>query len=314
MISQKGAINLIRRRTYYVSLAIWSAIYITGILAAPLAPNRFNLTPAKTHFYQITFALPIIFIWLAAVYGAERFKSYTQSIKKDDDGKALDRMANGLTVLVAAVMSNGLSGIVRPWALKNDWLSVFTIAYNYLQVLLPLIAFYLMYTGSRQLHSLTKKKKKSLKSWLPVIFVTAIIGVFYLAIMLKYEYRSNTPDPTKYSSFYLPNWLIISTLILPYLISWALGIKSALNILLFRRDVKGVIYKEALNRFSLGVFLIIAFAVILQFLVALSTYLAKAKLGDILLIVYGIILLYSVGFIFLASGSRKLSKIEVVGK
>jgi hypothetical protein len=142
----------------------------------------------------------------------------------------------------------------------------------------------------------------------------SLIGIVYLRVLLGYPYNNSTPDPAKYSSFYLPDWLIVSTLALPYLIGWGLGIKAAMNIVAYRRYVKGIIYKAALNRFVLGIFLVIGFAIILQLLVAFSTYFARASLSSILLVVYLIILLYSLGFLVIASGSKKLKAIERVGQ
>jgi NADH:ubiquinone oxidoreductase subunit 3 (subunit A) len=62
----------------------------------------------------------------------------------------------------------------------------------------------------------------------------------------------------------------------------------------------------------IGILLVIVFAVIIQLLVALSTYFAKAGLAAILLIIYLIILFYALGFLVLASGTKKLNAIEKV--
>ena len=302
---------MIKRSTYYISLSIWSAIYILGTLVAPLTQTRFNITPAKTHLLQVSFALPIVLIWAAAVYGAERFKTYALSIKHDRDGEALNRVANGLMVLILSVMSGGLSSILRPWALRDGWLKLFTIAFNYLQVLLPLIAFYIMYSGSKQLlETLPKKAKRS--TWWPVIMIMIPIAAVYTVVVFNYAYRNHTPDAKTYSSFYIPDYLIALTLMLPYLVGWTLGLKAALNIANYKSQVKGILYRSAMHRFVVGILIIISFAVLLQMLVALSTYLSHAGLGVILLFIYLIVLTYSVGFLVLASGSKKLSALERV--
>jgi hypothetical protein len=302
---------MIKRSAYYISLITWSFIYIVGTLIAPLAPNRFNITPAKTHLIQVSFALPIILIWAAAVYGAERFKSYALSIKDDRDGRALNKVASGLVILIMAVMSGGLSSIFRPWALRDGWLEPFTIAFNYLQVVLPLIAFYIMYRGSEELKKVLPGRSRMAR-WLPVLLMMVPVAVLYIGIVFNYAHRNATPDPAKYSSFYLPDYLILFTLVIPYLAGWALGLKAAMNIAAYKRQVKGVIYKSALHRLVAGTVVIICFAVILQLLVSLSTYFSHAGLGAILLVVYLIVLAYSIGFLVLASGAKKLDAIERV--
>jgi hypothetical protein len=303
---------MLNRRKYYALLALWSAIYVIGTIVAPLAPNRFNLSTARTHVLQITIALPIVLIWVAAVYGAERFKSYAQRIGNYPDGQALNTVANGLIILVAALLFSGISGILRPWALKDGWLPQFTVLYNFVSAILPLIAYSFMYAGSAKLLKTIKKGKKYLIGWLPAALLVIAIGVVYVIVIHGYNYRNNTPDPGKYSSFYLPDGMIFFSLALPYLIGWALGIKSALNIWSYMRDVKGTIYKAALRRLVVGLLLVLAFAVIIQLFVAFSTYFAKSGLAALLLIVYLLILFYSFGYLIIASGTKNLNKIEKV--
>jgi hypothetical protein len=301
-----------RRRYYYTALTICSLIYISGTLIAPISSNRFNLTPAKTHLLQVCIALPIILIWLAALYGAERLKTYSEVIKNYPDGKAMGTLAAGLTILVASIVINGLVSILRPWALRDGWLPAFTIINNYLSIIIPLIGFWIMYRGSTQLLKTTKVVRKYTARWIPISIVLAAIAAVYLLVIMNYDYRNATPDPTKYSSFYLPDWLIVISLVIPYLVAWGLGIKAALNVAAYRQEVKGTIYKNALKWLVAGVLLVVAFAVSLQLLIAFSTYFSKAGLAAILAIVYLIIIFYAVGYLVIASGARKLNAIEKV--
>jgi len=305
---------MIKRRTYYVGFVLWSAIYLIGTIIAPVAPNRFNLTVTQTHLLQMTFAIPIVLVWLAAVYGAERFKSYTQRIKNDPDGKALDGVANGLNILMISVLAGGLGSILRPWALKDGWIRTFTICYGYFQVLLPLLAYWIMFRGSRWLRVITSKKKERRAAWLPILVIIIPIAVIYLFLILHYQYRNDTPNPTNYSSFYLPDYLIILSLALPYLAAWALGIKAAMNLGLYSKKVKGILYRIGFKRITLGIYTIIAFAILLQMLVAFSTTIAQIGLAGILLIIYAIVILYSIGFLLVASGTKKLNEIESINQ
>jgi hypothetical protein len=302
------------RKKYYVLFIVASLIYIIATLVAPLTPNRFNLTTAGSHMLQIAIALPIVLIWAVAVYGAERFNSYSKSIRRHPDGRALDMIARGLTILVASYIGTSLFGRLRPWAFRDGWLPTYTIVANYLAVVFALVAFGYMYRGSVQLRRLIKAKDKGAKTAVVAVTLTAI-SVLYLIVLLNYDYRGSTPDATKYSSFYLPDWLILLTLALPYLIGWGLGIAAALNIGSYQRHVKGVIYQSALYRVIVGTLTVVVFSIVLQILIVFSTYFAKAGLADILLIVYLIILMYAAGFLIIASGTRKMTAIETaVGK
>ena len=303
-----------KRAYYYLSYLAISAIYVISSLLAPLGPNRFNLTASKTHLLQLTILLPVVLIWFAAVYGVEKFHTYTSSIKSYKDGKPLHLFATGLLILVGSIIFNSIVGILRPWALADGWLSAYTILANYLSAWLPLLAYACMYIGSAQLLKSikTKPKIKNPLGWLPILLLLIIVGAIYVAVLLNYNYRSSTPDPTRYSSFYMSDPLILFTLALPYLFGWGLALKATLNLYAYLKQVRGVIYRSAFVRLLSGVLVVTLFYIIVQMLVAFSTYIAKAGLGSILLILYMLIMLYALGFLIIASGAKKLVAIEKV--
>jgi hypothetical protein len=301
-----------KRRYFYVAYALLSAFYIIVAMLAPLSASRFNLSPAKTHALQLSIYLPLVLIWGVAIYGAERFKSYTASIKKYDDGRALDTVANGFIILVAAIIFNSMFGLLRAWARQDNWLSPFTISANYLSVILPLIAYSFMYAGSRKLRGIAKVKRQDVRALVPMAIILVVIAGFYISKLFAYDYIEGTPDPGNYSSFYMSKPMVLLTLAIPYLLGWTLALKAALNIAEYRLKVKGIIYKGALFRLSVGTFLVVAFYVLVQFLIAFSTFFARAGLASILAIVYLLILLYAAGFLIIASGTKKLVQIEKV--
>lgn len=304
---------MVKRVYYYLALAVVSAIYIAASLFAPLGPNRFNLTPTKTHLLQLTFLLPIVVIWWIAAYGAERFKSYTSNIKSHKDGKALDKISTGLIILVASIIFNSLFSVLRGWALQDGWLSAYTNMSNHLAVIGPLIAYVYMWRGSAELKQLIKKHRGMSKKFTVILLAfLLILAVIYVAVVVNYNYLDTTPDPTRYSSFYSSAAMVLLTISLPYLISWGLGFKAALNIAEYRKEVPGVIYRAMLLRLVLGISIVVGFYFVVQLLIAFSTVFARAGLASILLIIYLLIIAYAIGFLFIASGAKKLAKIEKV--
>lgn len=299
------------RKKYYGIFAVASLIYIFGTLIGPLSPTRFNLTPSRTHFLQLTIVLPVILVWAIAVYGAARFKTYTDKIKKHKDGHALNQIAIGLTILVASLMTSGVFGVLRAWAFKNGWLPTYTILSNYLSVSVPLVAFTYMYLGSSKLKKIAGNEETT-STWMVTGLLILVIGAIYIKLLYSYQYRSATPDPSRYSSFYMSDFLILLTLILPYLVSWGLGIKACFNIWTYQKDVKGVIYKQSLTRLVVGVLVAVLFSVCVQLLIASSTFLSKAGLGSVLITLYLLIILYSLSYLIIASGARRLDAIEKV--
>lgn len=299
-----------QQRKYYGLFGLAAIIYILTTLAGPLSPNRFNLTPSKTHFLQATIALPVVIIWSFAVYGAVKFKSYTSAIKKDADGKALDGVATGLSILVASYIINGLFSTMRAWAFRDGWLPKLTIISNYIAVILALTAFMFMYKGSCRLSNLTKRRTKTALKRSATLFLMLIVAILYIVSLLTYKYRNSTPDAALYSSFYMPDALILITLAVPYLLGWALGIMTCFNVNYYQRHVKGRIYRSGLLRVATGILLVVIFSIILQMLVAFSTFFARQNLAGILLFIYLILIMYGAGFLTIASGARRLNAIE----
>jgi MFS family permease len=303
-----------QRHKYYLALIIAVIVYIFGTLLGPLGPNRFNLTPAKTHLLQLSIALPAIFIWVAAVYGGERLKTYASGIRKYNDGKALNKFATGLLILAFSSLIGGIYGMLRAWAMKDGWLSPFTILANYLAVILPLIAFSYLYTGSRSLKLLTKKKVSNERYWVIAISLFLLaVALIYLQHLSNYKYVGSTPDPTRYSSFYMSRPMVVITIIIPYLVSWWLGLMAALNLAVYRWRVKGVVYRASLFRLVVGTAIVVMTSIFVELFIALSTYIAGAGLGAILGLVYALLLVYAAGFLLIASGARKMMALEKVG-
>ncbi len=301
-----------KRLYYYLSLSIISIVYIAVTLAAPLTANRFNLTPNKTHLLQLTLLLPIVLIWWIAAYGAERFKLYTNHIKQHKDGRAFDKISTGLVILVASIILNGLFSVLRGWADKDGWLAAYTNLANHVAVIGPLIAYSFMYAGSADLKKQVRKKRPNSKDLLVVALLMLAIAAIYLKFLLSYKYLSTTPDPARYSSYYMSSTLVALTIALPYILGWFLGIKAAFNIIEYRRAVKGVVYKSMLLKLVIGILAVIGFYFIVQLLTLFSTFIARAGLGSILLVVYLLIISYSIGFLYIAAGAKQLSKIDRV--
>lgn len=297
---------------YYLAFIVLAAVYIVASLFEPLAPNRFRLTPARTHELQLTFLLPIVVIWAAAAFGAERFQNYTDRIKTDKDGATLSQISTGLVLLAAAIIISGLFGVLRGWALKDGWLSAYTIASNYISALLPLIAFAFIFAGSQKLRRLVKVPPQAGVGSIILTIGLVAVAIVYVVVLTRYQYANATPDPAKYSSYYMSDPLVLLSLALPYLAGWGLAIKAILNIHLYRRQVKGVIYKAALARLAIGLAVVISFYVLVQLLVAFSAYLATASLTSLLVLVYLLIIIYGIGFVLIALGANKLTDIEKV--
>jgi hypothetical protein len=276
------------------------------------ALNRFNVTEAQMRLIQLSFVIPIVLIWVAAAYGAFQVRKYAAAIKGSPDGEAFASISNGLGVLVGGLIAASLIGTIRSYIPDNpSQLATLQVVTNYFNLAYALAAFALLFKGSRQLLAVGRTKLPSGKAiFSAILALVAFAGVTYL--VFKNPYRNGTPDASKYQSYYLSDPMILLTLLVPYAILWWIGLTGGLAVRQYHVTVKGSLYRAALSRLSLGFISIIAFSIILQFFSALGPVWAELGLGAILGIVYLILIAYAVGYLVIASGARKLKKIEEV--
>ncbi len=252
---------------------------------------------------QLTIILPVIAIWGLAWFGATRFKDYSQTIKNSDDGHALGQVSNGLLVIATGLIISGLFASFRGWAIQNDLIAQFTITNSYLVLIFPLIGFGLMFAGSRQLLKITEARRMEPKKILiALVLVTAAIYIYARGILSGHG--SN--------NLYLNQNLIWLTIVVPYALTWLLGTSTILNIATYQQSVKGIIYRQALRRLSLGLYVVVGFSIGLQLLTLLVSSLQTAGLSTLLIIIQILILFYGLGYLLIAVGAKNLAKIEAV--
>lgn len=299
--------------TYYSLLAFSAALYVGLTLFSPIRNNTYNLTSTQLHLIQLSFILPIILIWFLIVFGGVRFKNYAHSITGSEEGKGLGLVANSLLLLGFGGIISSIINLGTNFVPNRQLIEEFAIGRNYLNILIALVSYVVLYVGSRRLLSTvnTKASIQSAKSYLPSVLLVMSVSV-YVALMFLNPYRNSTPDPSKISSFYLPDWLLLTTIILPYALIWATATAAIVNLRVVASGVKGIIYQQAMKRLVLGLTLVVSFALALGVLSSLSGLFVGASLQFILVFIYLILIGYAAGFVVIASAARKLSRIEEV--
>ena len=297
----------------YSLLALVSIGYATATLLTPLAPraDTYGLTTERIRELQLTLILPLIAVWFTALWGSLRFKKYALSIYEGADGRALNSIANGLLVLVAELALGGLLQSSTHWL--THWASVATITIitNYVAVILSLIAFGLIFRGAWQLAKLVQFRDYR-RNQILALLVLVVVGVVYAWLLAHNPDRIHSLDPGKIVPYYLPDWLLLLTIVLPYIVIWGLGLVSASAIRTYQRHADGILYRQPLARLAVGLLTIIVSLILLQLLTALGPSLVNMGLQAILILVYGLILVYAAGHILVALGARRLAKIEEV--
>lgn len=296
------------RWRYIVLYLVVVASYAIVTLTSPAAGNTYQLSQFELGLMRMGIVLPVILIWYIGVQGATHLKRYVSTRAAAKDRRALGYIANGILVLVTGLIITSLVGTVRPYALANGWIEPFRISYNYLNVFFPLVGLYMVYRGTARLladnalPAVATAKKIILGSALALIFAGLV------AILFTNPYRTNTPDPGKYQSFYLGDASIIGTIMLPYLLVWFLGGLAALNIRYFSQQVRQAVSQTAFRRLAVGIFTIIGSLMFLQILGLLTGVLGNLGLASILFIIYLLLFVYGTGYYLIFSGARRLNR------
>lgn len=299
---------------YGIVIIAWMVYgYLTFVAPETSTSVELNLAPFTVFLLKLTIVLPYLVIWLVGAHGILHFHTYVQSIRKSKDGEAFHTITIGLWLLLTSLIVSALIGTVRSWYPSDFVLDkMMTIIANYCYIFLPLVAFYFLFMGSRELITQLKEKKSSLKTY---VFWFAFIGlftIFYLWFVFTNPHRQVSLDPHIKPTYYLSDFLIITTIALPYIMSIILGTFAAINISTYSKHVGGIFYKAALPSFTKGILTVIIGSIFLQVLLFLGTArLEGLSLGFILLILYVLFFLEAVGFSFIARGARKLSQLEL---
>lgn len=308
--------GLISRRVlfFYLSAAI---TYLALMLIVPTEAEtlqRYHISELRLDIVKLTIAIPLLAIWFAAFYGYDKFKHYAAAIHTSQDGVAFNHIANGLGALAVSMPVASILSTISTYVAVNapDSQPAMTIVRNYAAIFLALVAFWLIHKGSRSLKKVTVRKKWRYQYDDFVVMLTAFLAVFYTYLIFHNPERQVPAGEAWRATYYLPDWLVLFTIILPYLFIWHLGFQAVLNIHTYAGSVKGVLYKQMLGFLEKGMIGIILLSVVLQLLINFGSLFRSMSLGPLLGIVYLLLIVMTVGYVYVAVGAKRLQKIEEV--
>jgi hypothetical protein len=93
---------------------------------------------------------------------------------------------------------------------------------------------------------------------------------------------------------------------------WFIGLFAAYEIHLFRKTVRGILYKKGLELLSIGIGMAVLSSISIQYLTSLLGRLNRLSLSTTLLIIYSLLVWLAAAYILIALGAKKLRKIEEV--
>ena len=300
------------RKYYWYIFIILIVAYVAAVFLVPTDPHtlqKYHVSESQAKLINASVVIPIIAIWCTAFYGFSRIKSYAVAVRHTPEGGPFNALAAGLMISVMGLpLTSVVSTILNRLAvLHPDLLPTVTIMRNYLGVILALLAFYLIGNGAEALTHLVKNKRTSLghQAWV-IAFV--VCGCVFSWLIMAHRAGGNGQQ----SAYYLPDWLILTTIAIPYTYVWYRGAVAAYSIYFYQKNINGTLYKRALGSFSAGIAVVIGASIFIQVLTTFSERLNRLHLTPVLGIIYLLLVMWAIGYGLIAKGAKKLKTLEDV--
>jgi hypothetical protein len=300
---------MIKRLYWYIFLGFIAAYIalVFGVAPSPEVLERYHISSTAARLLNLTVVVPLVVIWITAFFGASKMKEYATAVQDSKEGPSFNALAAGLMISVMSFpLNSAISSALSHLARHNPHLlATTTIIRNYLALGLALIAFYFIGKGAMSLAKMVRKRTPGFHSEVWAVVVIAISCIFTWLII------SQHPSGNA-QAYFLPNWLVVTTIAIPYLYIWYRGALAAYSIYYYHQKVKGSLYKRALIYCAAGIATVIATSVLIQFILVFAERINRLDLTPILLIIYFLILLYAVGYGLIAKGAKKLKTLEEI--
>lgn len=307
---------VVGRNKIYLLFAGLALLYLGISLATPTdvaTLRHYDITADKARFLKLAILLPYIAIWFAAFFGYSELRKYSDLIKDSRDGRPLSTMADGLMIFALIMPVTAITTATTNYfgASTPRILLVGTILSNYLDLVMACFAMSRVYKGAKGLCGMVPRPTSY--GYEPVFRSLFLLLVsFYSYLMLSNPARQFPTAEVKKAAYYLPDFLLVTTIILPYVVIWYFGFQAANYIYTYSKNVPGKLYRKSLLYLAYGVLFIILGRISLRFFSSLSTLFATHSLNLILSVIYAMLVIIAAGYTILAVGARKLKRIEEV--
>lgn len=289
-------------------------VYVVQTAVLPPDPatlHRYHITSATASLLGLSVALPYVVTWVIALIGYIRLRVYADTITDSPDGEAFKTIADGVLGLAVWLPLTAVVGAIVTRTYRNHpSLTAHLVQLNnYFNLTILFISLCVLYFGARKLMALVERPTYSWPRNASIV-VFGVMAIAYIVIVFHDPARAHPTKDVAVGTYYSADWVIALTLVLPRLFVWYLGLQAAVMIYLYRENVSGHIYKEALNYLASGLGFVVVSTVALRYFASLPTKVNNLSLGFILLVVYLLIILIGVGYGLVARGAKQLKLIE----
>lgn len=293
------------------------ALAIIFILEELLLPvnmanvHAYHMSTLGYRLVTILVNLPVIVVWFVAFWGYPKLSSYSKVLGSAPEAGAYRKLAMGIAWLtwvlpISAIINRALSGISDSHHKLN---TPMTIISNYFNLILPLIAFIIIFVAAKTLLKSQKVKWEKSRSR-AVMFTFLLGGALYCYLILRTADLSNFSNTN--NVYLLPVWLVVLSIVIPSLYGWFMGLLASYELSLFSINMPGILYKRALLFLYSGLAAIILSFIASQYLSAVWPLKTHLVFNYRLAIIILFRVIGGLGFVVLAIGANKLKQIEEV--
>lgn len=270
-----------------------------------------RLTTAEYHILQLLAGLPLMAVWFVGFYGYAKLGEYSRSIRTTPEAAGFSRLTQGCAWIAWSLPIHSIVSLIARAITNADpgFSPAAVVIGNYVDLLFPVVAFSMIGMGSRQLFD----RMKVALSGASIRAITLLFlagGVIYCYLIFRQFAGASLG--TADNPYHLPVWLVVLTVIVPYLYAWFVGLLAVYELITYGRHVRGVLYRQAMHMLVIGLFAMILGSIAFQYSRSFQPSTSHLILGSYLL--FGLIfqLISGLGFVMIALGAIRLKKIEDV--
>lgn len=288
-----------------------AAVLIAGLMYAYFtftappteAGQKLGLVGTKLLLLQISFIVPFLAIWLIGSRAAQNLRRYARRVSDASVSNGYRHFAMGITLLVAGQVVAQMIGIPRIFYREDAAvMTALAIIINYVNVLFPLIGLIYFFLAAKQL-SVSVEAKSDVGVTSSII--VALLGAMYAFLVFTNPTRQVSSIPDVTPTYYIPDILIVTSIMIPVLATWFFGFRAAFTMGELQHTDSAE--RKGFPRLLNGIWLILFSSIILQGIISLGGQRFMALgLEWTLVLVYVFLGIIGAGYWFTASGSKKL--------
>ena len=268
--------------------------------------SKYHIAPFIFDLLIISVLLPYLVCWLYAISAWLHMKEFAENLQPGAERDGFAKITLGLLVLVVSLIVPDLISAMYLYLRHNDSSPDWNIFSNYMGILFPLIGTFLMYQGSSRIVKPIQPKTTRLAKTTTVLFPVVLFSAFYLFMIFSNPTRQTSADPSVMPTYFLPDGMIITTIVAPVVASWLFGLLLVLNLEHYSHYSK-IVNRSALVSFYNGVVILVGFIILSQVLTSLgNNRLNSLSLGFALAVIYALLGIVTFGFGLLAHGAKGL--------